>query len=375
MGELALLGVVLLFVWILKLQKRIDHLENQGRRPAQARSNSPAASPRASTAQSETKTKPVPPGQSIGPDAVERLILWIKEDWLLKLGAGLILIGLGWFVSYAFLHNWIGPIGRITVGLLIGSVLLAFGWWRLRVSTHQGGIFMVLGSTTIILTTFAGREIYDFYPPLVALLIMFISTALVALASVRYKLQSMAVFSLILAGIAPWLTDSRQLIRAGFSRFYGSPIPDPDFVMWFAYLTVVVLGTIWVVSLTDWRKLTPIALLIAVLHSMPQWMGLFRNTDQEILMLFGFGLAAISFIFNSLGVIRAKDRRATSDLLTAAGNGLFLLIWILTAAADEWQSLIISAWMVAFSVGAFALYKAAGRREPFYVYAGVGIAR
>ena len=132
----------------------------------------------------------------------ERFIAWVKEDWLLKLGALLLLIGFGWLTTYAFLNNWIGPAGRITLGIVAGTSFLLFGWLRIKKYIHQGGVFLVLGSTVVLLTTFAAREFYDFFTPASALVLMFLSTAFVALASVRYSSRALALSSLILAGIA-----------------------------------------------------------------------------------------------------------------------------------------------------------------------------
>jgi len=97
--------------------------------------------------------------------AIERLFIWLKEDWLLKLGATLLLIGFGWLATFAFVNNWIGPMGRITLGLVAGVLILVLGWWRLRSYVYQGSTFLVLGSSVILLTTFAARELYDFLVP------------------------------------------------------------------------------------------------------------------------------------------------------------------------------------------------------------------
>jgi len=39
----------------------------------------------------------------------------------------LLLLALGWFVSYAFANNWIGPLGRITLGILFGLAVVGMG--------------------------------------------------------------------------------------------------------------------------------------------------------------------------------------------------------------------------------------------------------
>ncbi|TSC69428.1 MAG: Uncharacterized protein G01um101470_1052, partial [Parcubacteria group bacterium Gr01-1014_70] len=292
-----------------------------------------------------------------GPTSFDTFVEWLKEDWLLKLGALLLLIGFGWLTTYAFLNNWIGPMGRIALGIIAGVLFLLLGWWRIQKYIHQGGIFLVLGSTTILLTIFAAREVYGFFTPLSALIVMFLSTAFVAFASVVYNNRSLALASLILAGIAPLLTDS----------------PSHNYVGLFAYLFIVVLGAIWIVVLTGRRELTAVALILITFYSLPHLFS-FTATDTGVLLLFAYAFTAVFFLTNTAGILRMKDKDVLPDLITAAGNGLFLLAWIMTAAPDEWKSLIISAWMIVFAVGAFLIFKATQRREPFYVYAGVGIA-
>lgn len=294
---------------------------------------------------------------AIGPNAIDAFVDWLKEDWMLKLGALLLLIGFGWLTTYAFLNNWIGPMGRISLGIVAGVIFIILGWWRINRYLHQGGIFLVLGSTIVLLTIFAAREIYDFFTPLSALIVMFLSTTFVALASVKYRSQSLALASLILAGLAPLLTNS----------------PTNNYTALFSYLLVITLGTIWIVVLTGKRDLTAAAIILITFYSLPHFFG-FTSFDQGILLLFAYAFATIFFLTNTVGILKLKGKEIVSDLVTATGNGLLLLAWIMTAAQDEWKSLIIATWMIVFAVGAFIIFKITQRREPFYVYAGIGIA-
>jgi len=295
-----------------------------------------------------------------GPTSFDKFGEWLKEDWLIKLGALLLLIGFGWLTTYAFLNNWIGPMGRIALGIVAGALFILLGWWRIKKYINQGGIFLVLGSTTILLTIFAAREIYDFFTPFSALVVMFLSTAFVALASVKYNNRALSLLSLTLAGIAPLLTKA----------------PETDHIGLFAYLFVVILGVIWIVALTGQRKLTAVSLIIISAYSAPHLLSpsSFPLVDIQTLLLFAYAFAALFFLTNTTGILKLKDKEIVPDLVTAAGNGLFLLAWIMTAAQDEWKSLIIAAWIIVFAAGAFLIFKITQRREPFYVYAGVGIA-
>lgn len=364
---IAFIVLIALAYFLFRINKRVDDLEDRvsalapkGKVDVPVSEQVERRQPSPDEVLEKMVEKPVSVSASTGPGASERFIDWLKEDWLMKLGALLILIGFGWFVTFAFLQGWIGPLGRIALGLIAGAIILILGWWRIKKFVHQGSIFLVLGSTAILLTIFAAREIYGFFTPLSALGVMFLSTAFVALASVKYKIPSLALASLILAGLAPLLTSS----------------PDPSYIGLFSYLLVVIAGALWVVALTGWRMLTIAALLLVTFYSLPHITSL-TSADTGALLIFAYIFAAIFFVTNTAGILKLKDRETKDivpDIVTAAGNGLLLLVWIMAAAPDVWKSLIIAAWMVVFTVGAFMIYRATGRKEPFYAYAGVGIA-
>src|SRR5258708_2402192 len=44
----------------------------------------------------------------------------IGSHWLNRIGISALLIGISYFLKFAFDNNWIGPAGRVTIGLLAG---------------------------------------------------------------------------------------------------------------------------------------------------------------------------------------------------------------------------------------------------------------
>ncbi len=360
-----IIGVVVLLSLILNVRKRVQKLEQlvelnlaQTVPGQESRSEQIKASPdKLFNAPQEVISGPsiiaTEQFKSILPN---KLVEWLKENWLLKLGALLLLIGFGWFATYAFLNNWIGPMGRIALGVFAGTLFLFFGWWRIRKYLQQGSVFLVLGSTTILLTLFAAREIYNFFTPAAVLIVMFLSTAFVALASVKHNSRSLALVSLILAGVAPLFTNSPS---------------NP--VGLFSYLLVVILGAIWITIITGRRELTTVSLALVACYSLP-YFSHSTSADTGILLLFAYAFAAVFFLTNTAGILKLKGKEIMPDLMTAAGNGVFLLFWIMFMAQNEWKSLIISAWMIVFAVGAFLIFKITKRKESFFVYAGVGVA-
>ncbi|MCR4285829.1 MAG: DUF2339 domain-containing protein [Candidatus Kaiserbacteria bacterium] len=280
--------------------------------------------------------------------------IWLKKDFMVKLGAFLFLLALGWFVSYAFANNWIGPVGRITFGILLGVAFLALGTWRIRKYEHQGGIFTAIGSTTILLTITAARQLYDFFTPSVALTIMFMSIAYVAFVSVRYDQKSLAVTGLVLASIAPLL------------------VIDPEFGVFemFSYLLVVVLGTLWVVNVRRWSILTFISLIVVFLYGLP-YLSV-SGADQDIALLFSFIFTTVFFIANIVGVIFNETNETKQIHITIGlGTGMYLIMWILAAASPEWQSLLCVAWMLVFAFGSYIVYRNTEKSILFYIYTAI----
>jgi uncharacterized membrane protein len=247
--------------------------------------------------------------------------------------------------------------GRIMLGVVLGALLIVLGWWRIQRYVHQGGIFLVLGSTTILLTLFAARTLYNFFTPETTLAVMFLSIVFVAAASVVYKRRPLALASLVLAGVAPFMVHSSK----------------SDYFLLFSYLLVVVLATIWVVVMTKMKDLTPAALVLVVLYILPHF-ALTGGIDRDTLMVFIYIFAGIFFVTNTASILKSEGGSVKADLVCATGNALFLLVCIISFVPEVWQSLVIAGSMVFFSVGAFLIYQVTSRREPFYVYAAIGIA-
>jgi hypothetical protein len=282
-------------------------------------------------------------------------VAWIQEDILMKIGGLFLLMALGWFVSYAFANNWIGPAGRIALGLGFGASILALGVWRIRTHEHQGAVFAVLGSTTVILTVAAGRALYEFFTPLSALGLMFLSILFVTFMSLQYKRNSLALASLILAAIAPHFA-------LGF---------DHDIMQKFYYLFTITIGTLWVVYATGWRNLTLTALVIVFFETLP-YMSSYN--EKTLVLMWVFLFVATFFIANIVSIIRVNGEALSSaHLSTAFGTALFLILWVFTVAPQESQSLLFVFWMLVFSFGAYIAYRTTDNRIPFYVYGGASM--
>ncbi len=249
---------------------------------------------------------------------------WISTDWPLKLGAFLVLLGLGWFVSYAFAQNWIGPMGRITLGLVFGAVLLVVGFLRAKKVEQQGTILMALGAAAILITTYAAREVYDFFTPLSALMLMASVSGFIAYSSVVDKVMSRSLVGLLVGCIAPFLTVSA----------------DPSVSGLFLYLFVLIAAQIWIVTITGWKELLVAAAAIYGLFSMISLSSRIPASETSLMIVL---ITAFVIMFYGVGVIsslKSKKIELADVFIKLISAGIFML-WVNGLVEDHWQSLVM----------------------------------
>jgi len=300
----------------------------------------------------------ITPAPSLAPAATTNSMLeWIQKDFLVKLGAFLLLLALGWFVSYAFANNWIGPVGRITLGLFFGASVLCFGFWRLRTQLHQGEIFMVLGASIITITILAARILYNFFTPASALAVIFTTVVLMAFVAVQFRTAGLALAAMLLASAAPFFIHSA----------------DPSVLLLLTYIAVVMTGTTWVVYRLEAVPLLLIALAITAFYSLP----IVALSGEEAIygLIFGLFFTLLFFFTTIIAFLRhpnASDAR-TAFLAFGVGLYVFSVVGLTPLLDDSLRGMTYIAWALVFAFGSFFTERLCQSRTPFYVYGSVAI--
>ncbi len=281
------------------------------------------------------------------------VLKWLSEDWILKLGVLMIVLGFGWFVSYAFIHNWIGPVGRIAFGFVLGACVTLFGDFRMKKYPAQGGTFLVLGSAIILITVSAARFIYGFLNPFAGLAIVFVTAAYMTLASMRYNREGLAIVGVLMSVIAPLLSNSL--------------VSDP--VGRFLYIFVVALAFIWVMFYTNWRSVGSTTVVMVLLYSVAN--GLFDHLGivGDTVLGLGYLFSVILFITNVVSICKFKDKANPHDMIMAVVNGVLVMMWTLAHVTPELQSIMLALWMIVFAIGSFVVFKYSQKLEFFFLYA------
>ena len=208
-------------------------------------------------------------------------------SWLARVGVLALVIGIGFFLKFAFDNNWLGPTGRIILGIIIGLVLLGAGfWWRKRypvlTQVLSGG-----GIAVLFLSIFASFAIYDLVHFYVAFAFLFLVSIGSAVLALRYNSMSLAIIGILGAFIAPFI----------LGAFGGSgPGDTGQAIQLLGYIILVNIGVLILSSFRNWRWFTLLA-LFGSLIAFGVWYGQF---DRQISVATAeIGLTIIFLIFVS----------------------------------------------------------------------------
>src|SRR4029077_15983083 len=121
----------------------------------------------------------------------------IGGRWLNRIGILAIIGAVTFFLKLAFDNNWIGPSGRVAIGILLGAIMLPWSHWLLQrcYSYFSEGI-AGLGAAVLYLSIWAGCQFYKLYSLDVGFLAMIVITGAMAAVALGRNSQRIALLSL-----------------------------------------------------------------------------------------------------------------------------------------------------------------------------------
>jgi uncharacterized membrane protein len=128
--------------------------------------------------------------------------------WFSRIGMVALILGASFFLKYAFDNNWIGPTGRVMIGIIAGIALLGLGERFIKKYFDYGQLMTGGGISVLYLSLYAALNFYHLISPSVAFAFMAFVTAAGALLSVRYNALPLMVFSAIGGFVTPSLVST-----------------------------------------------------------------------------------------------------------------------------------------------------------------------
>ena len=240
-----------------------------------------------------------PPPPALGAtDEVESLERQIGSKWLLYLGVVAIVLGVSYFIKYAFDNEWVAPPLRVGLGIAGGAALVWLGQMFVGRGLERYGQTLTGGGIGILyLAIYAAHHWYG----LIARGPAFAAMVIITLAGVtfadRQRSQILALFAVTIGFLTPWLV--------------GGEAASP--VTLFTYDLVLVCGTLLLARRRDWPALNIVSFMLTTM-TISSWAEQnYRRSDYLTMELF---LTAFLALFLLVLRENRKSQRAIAPLGT-----------------------------------------------------------
>lgn len=200
----------------------------------------------------------------------------IGKLWLNRIGIIAILIGVAYFLKYAFDSEWIGETGRVVIGILAGIAVIV---WSERFRKHGQAPFSyslkAIGIGTLYLSFWGAFQLYHLVPAGAAFAAMILVTAFTIAMALTQNAEILAGFALAGGFSTPVLVSSGQ---------------NHELVL-FSYVTLLDLAILILVTKKPWRRLL-VGSFIGTVTLYIGWYAEYYSSNQvvpTVIFLFLFG--------------------------------------------------------------------------------------
>ncbi|MBA4492961.1 DUF2339 domain-containing protein [Paenactinomyces guangxiensis] len=255
--------------------------------------------------------------------------LLIGGKWLNRIGAVALVIGLAFFIKYAFDHNWINEVVRVLAGGVAGILLL---WGGARSHKKKLPVFgqglIGAGIAVFYVSVFASFNFYKLISLETAFLLMSCVTILAFQQAMRYNALAVSILGWIGGFLTPFLLSSDEGSTLGL----------------FSYLAFLTLGMLLVVvKKANWSILYYLTLMAVYLIYSVWIVG--NNQPSELLLRSVFLVMFWGLFFAY--EVRSSLRKGQWPIMQTIAAGfhafLFFLNWngLLMPKHENWMGAVL----------------------------------
>jgi len=257
----------------------------------------------------------------------------IGSHWLNRIGIAAVLIGVSFFLNYAFENNWIGPAGRIAIGLMAGIAVVL---WSERFRSRGYSVFSyslkAVGIGALYLSLWASFQVYHLMPSGVVFACMLMVTAATCAMALSQNAEILAVFAITGGFSTP------VLLSTGVNR---------EFAL-FSYVLVLDMGILALVFFKPWRRLLLLGFLGTLILYCGWYAEFYSRSQFQPTLIFATFFFAI-FAIAPLLMLRQEHGSGVMPLALAFANAVTYFLQAYTMIADisvtamAWFSLLLAA--------------------------------
>ncbi len=195
----------------------------------------------------------------------------IGSQWFNRIGILALLIGTAWFLKLAIDNHWIGPLGRVLIGLIAGAGFIAWSE-RFRSRGYEAFAYSLkaVGSGALYLSLWAAFSLFHLIPAGVAFAAMILVTAF--------------------NGFLAWLEDTELLALYAIVGGLSTPLlvstGGNHEIILFSYLLILDIAVLILVALRPWSRLLFGAFVGTVLFFAGWWIAYYSENQTAITAVF-----------------------------------------------------------------------------------------
>ena len=259
----------------------------------------------------------------------------IGGRWFNRIGIIALLFSVSYFLKLAFDNNWIGPAGRVSIGILLGLLMLPWSNWLLsRNYTYFSEGIAGLGEATLFVSVWAGCQYYTLFSRQVGFIVLVVVTAIMAFLALRRNSQRIAFLSLLGGLLAPALMSTGQNHQ----------------VILFCYLLLLGAAAGAIAGRRGWQSLLPLSFVATHLYFW-EWYDTFyrRSGFLGSTLLFATLIFALYAILPAALALNQREFRVPDVLLVLANPTAYVVIlYSLFWPADRWPLTLL---FIALAIG------------------------
>jgi uncharacterized membrane protein len=233
--------LIIAVAFLVHQNSRINHLEELIKKNLKP-SPLPETKPVSNDNVSQSVAQPSVPTNTVTPPVSHKGDISDEEvsgRILGRIGISAVIIGIAFFLKYAYDNNWINPAGRVMIGILIGVFAMCLGQYFRKKYLQYSDLLMGGGLAILYLSVLSSYALYHIVDPMFAFLGMIVVTAIGVIISIVNATTTLSMVAFIGGYLAPTLIGLNLL---------GA------FIV-FTYITILNAGTLGILLYKKWTNL------------------------------------------------------------------------------------------------------------------------
>jgi uncharacterized membrane protein len=235
----------------------------------------------------------------------------IAGHWFYYVGILAMALAVAFFLKYAFDNNWIGPTGRVALGILSGSAMFPLSQWILgRGYKYFSEGIAGLGAAILYLSIWAGWHYYALFTQTPAFVMMIVVTAVTTAVAMGRDSERIAVLALIGGVLTPTLVSTGRNAE----------------VVLFTYLAVLATAMLVIAWRRDWKIVPPLLFASTLVYFWGWYSEFYANDALARTLLFATIFFAVFAALPAIQSLREGSLPGVLEVTLVGANAFQYLI-------------------------------------------------